>query len=235
MPYTAQKLITKAYYLSGIVSRKMQTPTGEQISDGLELLNMILATKAYDKSFIPYFSEKEITAVIGQEKYYIENLVEIESFTFNIGDVRFPATQVGRKNYFATARADNINSLPFKWHAERVLDGTDLYLYFIPYDNFKMRVWGKFAFDDVALNDDLLEVYDSYYINYLKYELAMYICNEYNIMVQPQIAANLEQIRNKIRDQSLPDLTITKKSRFGSAIGSMWGWASLGRGWSIDG
>jgi hypothetical protein len=137
---------------------------------------------------------------------------------------------VGRKNYFATARVDDINSLPFKWHAERTLDGTNLYLYFLPVDVYPLKIWGKFCFDDVSLSTDLYTVFDEYYVNYLKYELAGYLCNDYGFPLNQQAASTLENIRLKIRYQSPMDLTTVKKSRFGNPPGTMWGWANLGRG-----
>jgi hypothetical protein len=232
MAYSAQKLINKAFFLSGIVSRSLQTVSGEQISDGLEALNFIISTKAYQKAFIPYYTEYVLSAVIGQEKYNIPNLVEADTLTFYIGQVRFASHNVGRNAYFGNSRVDNINSLPFTWHAERVKGGTDMYLYFNPADTYTIKIWGKFAFSDVALNTDLLTVYDEYYINYLKHELASYLCNEYGIPLQPQVASMLEQIRQKIRQPSPMDLTTKRRSRFLSKNLLNWGQVNIGRGWT---
>jgi len=233
MPYLAQTLINKSWYLTGIVSRELQTVSGEQINEGLELLNFVIADKAYDKEFIPYFTEYLLTAVVGQEKYFIPNLVEIETFTFNINNVRFASYQVGRKEYFGDPRVDSIESLPFKWHVERTVGGSNLYLYFLPSDTFPLKIWGKFSFANATLSTDLLTVFDEYYVNYLKYETAAYIANEYCVPLQPQVASVLEAMRNKIRQQSPMDLTLTKKSRFGKDQGTMWGLVNLSRGWTV--
>ena len=45
MPYLAQTLITRSWYLSGIVARGAQTVTGDQITDGLMMLNALLDFK----------------------------------------------------------------------------------------------------------------------------------------------------------------------------------------------
>ena len=55
MAYTARMLITRAYYLSQIVSRQLQEVSGEQIEDGLFLLNALLQFKSTDLREIPYF------------------------------------------------------------------------------------------------------------------------------------------------------------------------------------
>ena len=36
MAYTAQQLITRSWFLSGIIARNLQVPTGDQIYDGLQ-------------------------------------------------------------------------------------------------------------------------------------------------------------------------------------------------------
>jgi len=56
MVYTARKLITKAYYLSQVISRSLQTVTAEQVTDGLELLNALIDFKRSDLRLIPYSS-----------------------------------------------------------------------------------------------------------------------------------------------------------------------------------
>ena len=89
MAYYTKQLITRAYYLSGLVSRGLQTPTAEQIEDGLELLNDLLGFSGSDLTLIPYFSRYEFESVPGQEEYFISNLVNVETLTYNLGPARF--------------------------------------------------------------------------------------------------------------------------------------------------
>src|ERR1700679_2338430 len=109
MAYTALELITNAYYLSGIVSRQLQTVSGQQISDGLYLLNALLAVKTADKRLIPYYTT------------YSQNLIEIETMSFNLNNVRYAMNNVPRRKYFGQPRVNNIDTLPFSWHMERAL------------------------------------------------------------------------------------------------------------------
>jgi hypothetical protein len=235
MPYTVVNLINKAFYLSGIVSRALQSVTGEQVTDGLELLNFIINDKAMDKAYIPYFNMVTIPAVIGQEKYSIPNLIEGESFTFNIGKLRYPCVSKSRGEYFASGRFDGITSLPFSYHFERTIGGTDLYVYFVPADIYQFKVWGRFGFDEVTLNDDLKLTFDLYYIDYLRHELAVSICNFYKLSIPPQVASCLEAMRLKLRDESPPDLTMIKKSRLGGKSQLNYAYINLGNGWTTPG
>ena len=113
MAITALELITKAYYLSQVVSRELQVPSGSQISDGLYLLNALLDVKGSDVRLIPYFNETVFSSVQGQEVYPLTNQLSIESLTFNIGTIRYSMEPRGRREYFATGRVDDIQSLPF--------------------------------------------------------------------------------------------------------------------------
>jgi len=213
MAYTARELITDAFHLSGIVARDFQTPTGSQITEGLKLLNFALAGKRSQERLIPYFSEYNFDAVAGQEKYFIPNLALIETFTFNIDTVRYPTRKDKRGTYFATARVENIQTLPYSWHAERTKGGSDLYVYFEPDQNYPMTIWGKFALDAVdTLDDDLELVYDRDYLDYLRFKLADYLCMDYGISVTPRIKQQLDALENILTDDSPLDLQMKKRS-----------------------
>lgn len=216
MAYLVRDLIADAYYLSGVVSRSFQTVTGDQTTLGLRLFNTILSNKSADSRLVPYFSEYVLTGVIGQEKYFIPNLIYAETFTFNIDNVRYPSVEVGRKDYFGTGRADDVNSLPFTWHMEKVKDGTDLYLYYKPVKEYQLKIWGKFGFDSVELTDDLETTFELWYANYLQYELAQYICDSYGVPLPVSVATNLESIRKRSYDDAPLDLKVTKRSRLGT-------------------
>jgi hypothetical protein len=232
MSYTARELITKAYYLSGIVARNLQTVTGDQLSDGLDLLNGLLAVKTAHQQLIPYYKEYAFAAVIGQEKYLIPNLIAVETFTFNIGSVRYSMLPVSRGKYFGTGRVDNITSLPYDWHIERVKGGANLYIYFLPNTTYPLKIWGKFGLDEVTTeNFDLSTVYDNFYIEYLRFGLAEYICSDYNIVLQPQAQKKLDEIENILIDISPKDLHITKLSTLQSDTGINYADVNIGRGW----
>src|ERR1035438_2835921 len=132
MAYTAQDLVTRSWYLSGIVARNLQVPTGDQINDGLQMLNNLLDFKQIEIDLIPYWTYVEIQAIPNQEYYYLPNIAAVESMTFNLGPVRYPMESVSRTNYFGSARVDNISTLPFSWNYNRGHGGGTLALYFKP-------------------------------------------------------------------------------------------------------
>ena len=156
MPYSVLNLITNAYYIASIVGRDFQTLSGSQLSTGLEVLNDILADKVIETDMVPYWTTGfQWPATVGQEKYFIPNLIHVETLTFFIDSVRYNTSEVPRDRYFASARANNINSLPFTWHQERTLGGVNIFLYFFPQQNYTMEISGLFRLYDVTLNQQL--------------------------------------------------------------------------------
>lgn len=231
MAYTAYQLITRAFYLSQIVSRDLDGPNPSQVSDGLYLLNALLDFKGSDLRLIPYYTHYDFDSVQGQEKYFIPNLYLVDTLTFNIGDVRYPMREMTRVEYFATARVDNIQSLPFSYRVERQLKGSDIYLYFNPAAVYQMKLWGKFALTDVALTTDLSLIYDTYYIEYLRHALCYWICCEWGATMPDASMAHYKEIQKKLMDISPPDLSVVKRSYFGKSYGYDWQEINLTEGY----
>jgi hypothetical protein len=232
MAYTTLQLINNAYYESGIVSRGFETVSGQQATDGLEFLNELLQDKTVDNCLIPYYLELDFAAVIGQEKYFIPNLIEIDTFVFFIDTIRYQTQNRGRREYFGTSRANNIQSLPGSWHMERCFGGANLYIYFIPNQNFPLTIWGQFRLQNVVINQDLSLTLDQFYITYLKYDLAMRLCTEYNYSVPPGVAKQHAAYVDKISKKSGPlDLNIIKLSSLQKRGGINYGQINLGHGW----
>ncbi len=214
MPYTASQLITRAYYLSQVVARNLQTASGQEMEDGLYLLNALLDIKASDLRLIPYFTPYTFNTVQGTEEYFIPNLLYADTVTFNIGDVRYSMSEMTRKQYFATARIDNVQSLPFSYRIERVLNGSNIFFYFLPASTYVIKIWGKFGLTDVTFDTDLSTIYDPYYIEYLRFALAEYICTEWGTTFPDEAKAKYAEIRKKLLEISPADLGIRKQSYF---------------------
>jgi hypothetical protein len=231
MAYTVTKLITNAYYLSGIVARDMETVSGDQLSDGLDRLNALLAIKTANRRLIPYFTIYDFTLTAGVESYYIPKLISIDTFTFFIGDVRYSCILQDRKMYFGSGRVNNIDSLPYNYHLERELGGARIYLYFLPNSNFPAQITAKFSLNSVTLNQDLLLTLDQFYIEYLRYSLAEYLCEEYQITFAPESQKRLNDYEQIITDIAPLDLTMTKFSSLQAESGINWADVNIGRGW----
>ena len=225
MAYTALQLITRAYYLSQVVSRSLQTVSGEQITDGLYLLNANLDYKSTDLRLIPYFARTTFNTVQGQEMYFLPNLLYVDSLTFNIGPVRYSLIENTRKEYFSGPRVDNIQSLPYSYRVERVLDGSNIYLYFVPESVYVMQLSAKYALTEVTLTTDLTLSYDSFYIEYLRYSLAKMICEEWGATFPDESKMKLSAMEKKLMEVSPPDLSIQKRGYFGSI--AVWDWQTI--------
>jgi hypothetical protein len=231
MAYSATLLITRAYYLSGIVARELQTVSGSQITDGLFLLNELLDFKATQTTLIPYYKRYEFPLVYGQESYFIENLYQIETVTFNQGVVRYPVTNTSRSQYFGQGRVDGITSLPINSHAEREKGGMRIYFYFLPDYPYPAKLTGKFALTDVALNTDMSTVYDGFYIAYLRYALARYICQEFKISFPLENQKQIEIMEKNLTWVSPPDLTMRKTNLISNKNSVNWQQINIGKGW----
>lgn len=222
MAYTALELITRAYYLSQVVARGLQVVTGEQITDGLHLLNADLEYKSTDLRLIPYFERFEFDTVQGQEEYFIDNLLYVDSLTFNISNVRYSLLEFTRKEYFAVPRIDNVQSLPYCYRVERERGGARIYLYFVPNQVYNMRMSGKFALTDVTLTTDMSLIYDNFYLEWLRYSLAIKICEDYGATVPDATRMKYMEMTKKLMDVSPADLSIQKKGYFNKGAVMDW-------------
>ncbi len=232
MAYTTLELINNAYYEAGIVSRGYETVGGQQATDGLEFLNDIIADKTVENNMIPYYQEYDFPAVIGQERYFIPDLISIDTFVFFIDTVRYQTENRGRREYFGSSRADNIQSLPGSWHMERCFQGANLYIYFKPNEAFPLTIWGQFRLSQVTINQDLSLTLDRFYINYLKYDLAVRLCTEYNFSVPPGVMKQLQKYIDNISKKSGPlDLKLIKLSSLQRRGGINYASVNLGHGW----
>ncbi len=232
MAYTTLQLINNAHYESGIVSRGFETVSGQQANDGLQFLNDLIADKTVENGLIPYYEEHNFTAVAGQEKYFIENLISIDTFVFFIDTVRYQTENRARREYFGSSRADNIQSLPGSWHMERCFGGANLYIYFKPNQAYPLTIWGQFRLQAVTINQDLSLTLDRFYINYLKFDLAARLCAEYNYNVPPGVIKALNQYEDSISKKSGPmDMKLIKLSSLQRRGGINYGQVNIGKGW----
>lgn len=246
MAYTAQTLITRSWYLSGIVARNAQTVSGDQIKDGLMLLNALLDFKQIEVDLVPYYTYIELEATPNTEFYFLPNVSQIESITFNIQDVRYPMDYTSRRNYYGSGRVDNISTLPFNWNFNRDLGGGYLALYFKPESNYPLKMMVKLFLVDVELQTDLTNIsstlpytfinsnnqgYDTSYIEYLRYALAQFMCSEYGIIFNPESAAILKKYERKLMYMGSPDLSMIKTSILTQGTGINYGDVNIGKGW----
>ncbi len=234
-----RELITDAYYLSTVVARNLETPTGAQISDGLTLLNDILAEKSSDGRFIPFYDRVSFAAVAGQQSYWIDDLVQIETFVTFLDTVRFPMVWDNRRNFWGSARVEDVQSLPYFYYSERQIhpdtynNGTRIYVYFLPSDQgYTFQVNGRFNLTLYSsLSTEISQHLQTFYLSYLKYKLADRICDFNTIELSPKKIDTLYKLEKLVDDINPIDVTLKKISQFPDVNGFNWGDVNLGHGW----
>lgn len=258
MAYTAQQLVTRSWFLSGIVARNLQVPTGDQIYDGLQMLNDLLNFKQIETDLIPYWQYITFNAVPTQEFYFLPYVAEVETSTFNIGVVRYPMVSTSRTNYFGSSRVDNIYTLPFSFNFDRSVGGGTFGAYFIPDQAYPMKMKAKIFLVDVDLTTDLQNVtesfsnpyniptytpysfinngiqgYDTSYLEYLRYALAQYMCSEYGVLFNPESEKILASYKRKLMYMSPPDMSMKKLTILNANREPGYSWAdvNIGMGW----
>ncbi len=233
MSYSVQKLVAESYYISNIVSREFETVSGQQSTDGVSILNDLIADKTIEEQYIPYAQEHTMTALQGVSEYFIADLIGVNTYTFFIDSVRYQTVNQQREQFFGSGRNVNITSLPFIWHSERELGGSRLFVFPIPSQNFPVVIWGQFSLSSVTQFQDLELTLDRFYINFLKYELAVRLCNEYGYNVPPRVEKQLQTYYQVIGSQSnTMDLRQKTLSTLGNTQGINWAYINLGQGYT---
>lgn len=234
MAQNVLSLLTQSLYLSGVVSKDFNQPTSNQNEDALMCLNDILSEKSVDDAMNPYYTKYEFDAEAGEQEYFIDNLIQVDTLTFINGSVRMPMQYVARDAYYGETRAVNTDSMPYMYYYERERGGARLYIYYPPNQAYPFTLWGKFGLDsEVGYFDDLSAVYDRFYLAYLKAAVAERLCDYYAITVPRQLEKLLVQYDVVFSNQiSPPDLTVTGMSVFGRYVWPNWGFINIGnQGW----
>lgn len=234
MTYPAILLISRSWNLSGIVAKGFETVSGDQSTEGLFLLNELLDIKSADINLIPYYKRYGSVFVTGQEEYFINGLVSIETMTFNLsGPVRYPMNYCNRDKYFGSGRVNNIMSIPFEYYYNREEGGSRVYVYYLPDAAYPFDITGKFSLTNVSLQTDLSLVYDGFYIAYLRYALAKYMCQDQDITFPSDKEMQLQELIKKLNQVSPPDFTTQKVNFITNRTSLNWAQINIGKGWTV--
>lgn len=234
---TALELINRAFFDSQIVGKNFNNATNDQINDGLFYLNNILAEKTANNALNPYYTQYSFTSEVGEEEYFIENLINVETLTFVWQTVRYASQNYSRVQYFQGFRANTVSTLPMTWHLEREYGGARIFLYPLPNEEYEFTLWGQFSFaTDITLTTDLLTVFDRFYTDYLEFELAARLCVFYGKQIPPGVAQGLDRCEAVISGRiSPPDLVTTKASTLTDGYSINYAFVNLSNGWTIPG
>jgi len=228
----AGTLITYAYYLSGVVNREFEDLSATQTTDGVQLLNDVLAKTNATGRFVPYYTLISITGVPGQETYQLPNVIDIMTATFNIGNVRYEINQDQLRHYYGAARVDGINALPFSWFWQRVPGGAEVSLYFAPESNYELNFFCKVGLTNVTLNTELDVTYDESFQLYLRYKLAQYICQWNSITLPDSVKEEIRAFEVIYANYNADDYSIKKIATLSKRTSLTYAQANIGKGWT---
>lgn len=225
------ELINKAWILAGAVGRDLDQVKGSQGIDGLDWLNIVLSEMAEDGMTIPYIQEVEVTMIVGQEKYFVPNLIQASTVTFNLDEVRFSLIRQQINDFKGSFRVNNINSLMVNYYVQRVIGGSDIYFYFKPSQDYPVHINGKFAVGNVQFNDDLNLVADLFFQSYIMYRLANKLALWYGLTPLPGLANELMAGEHRIKTINSPDMTFKPTGLLMGNQALNWAQINVGRGW----
>ena len=236
MAVTVTDLITNSYYKSALVALDYTPLTDSQLDQGLMAFNEVLGRVLIDPAIVPYWATYTFTMVIGQETYFVPNLIDIETFVFFIDTVRYSIGKENFRNYWGSPKATDIETLPLIYSIKRTKGGSDVSVTPDPNSAYPAEIKGSFGLNGVDSSDlltDLTTIYDQYYITYLTALTAQLLCVQYGTEVPSQLRGHLLQYDTLIRKRSQPlDLTNTVISTFGGAYQPDYAQANIGLGYT---
>lgn len=238
MAYTSRQLIIDSYYLSGIEGISFETISGEEIDVGIRRLNAFIGVKGAQTKLIPYYDIRDYDFISGQEIYDIANLIQLDTLTFFLTNgtgtgtpVRLPVKSQTRFQYLGTARPENISAIPFSYYFQREKGGGQLRVYFLPEQPYKFQISGKYSLASVTLNQDLSTVYDEWYLEYMRYGLAIYLCQYYQAVPPASLVKEMGRLEKFNTTLTPLDLSYKGNSYFGKKGGMNWADVNYGKGW----
>jgi hypothetical protein len=226
----ATELINRAYYLSGIVARGLEEVAGDKGADGLFWLNSLLEEKSIDGKLISDYQHQSQTMIVGQQKYFVPNLVVIDSADFVLGVVRYSMEKDERVRFWGEPRALNIESLPYKYYFERITGGANIYVWPLPSSAFILEYTGKFQLSEVTPDTDLDPLLYKFYQTFLCYELAIRLCDWFKVSPPSNTYIQYEKFNKSLQGLNVMDFSIIKQSTLSKGYLLDWNQINLGRG-----
>lgn len=233
MAVTALALINEALRTSTLVGRSFNTAPPEYTSVGLKVLKQLITETSANNKMNPFYTPLEFTCDVGEPAYEIEGLIDIATLTFEWQQVRYPSEYKTRSQFDGGFRANNVLTLPLTYTFEREKDGSTIYLYPFPDQEYVFTIWGQFEMDsDFVFTTDLLATLPKYYIDFLEYAMAGRLCVKFGRPIPPDVARLEKYYRNLIAMQvSPPDFSMQKTSTLNGIPGINWWQVNIGRGY----
>ena len=229
---TARELITDAWYLSGIVSRDLQSVSGSQISDGLRMLNALLSQLSRNSKYLSYITHTTEPLVTGVAEYEIPGLMELNELTFSLDNVNYQMIRESEYRFWGSSKITDIVSFPWRYYFEPILNGGKIYLYFSPESGIsELQINGRFKLTSVTLITDLDDFMEDFYKEYLQYYLAKKICNWYDFEFSAQKNSELRRLDKLASQTSGRDYSMRILNMFQNGAGINYADVNLSNGW----
>jgi hypothetical protein len=155
-------------------------PPAYRISEGIDLLNDLVAQFEHESVLIPYDKVLTFTSTIGKGNYYISpdvgsdvifakpcNIAFVEA---RYNNARYPIKKINDNVYWETFVVENVTGRPLRWLYQRDARGTTLTLHPTPSLPYEILVKGKFGMDEWK-SGDIFNTDRAYY-RFLQHALA---------------------------------------------------------------
>lgn len=231
MSFNVLQLLVKAYNASGINSQGFKSLTPLQTENGLYLFNVMLSDKTVDTSMLLYWKKLDGAFIGGTDTYFIPRLIQVQVLTFFLSDgtVRYPTQAQNLEQFMGSARSMNTDSLPFTYYVNKVNGGANLYVYFVPNQDYPYQIWGQFELQNVTLFEDIETLFPLYYRNFLTLQLAKEICVYGNYSVPAPVIEKLAEYRKTIGVNGIvQDLSMNMISSIRNPNFINWGQINIG-------
>ena len=210
---TTQELIKDAYILSGVVAAEYEDLGSGKLSKGLEILNELIDYKTGVQTLNPYIVQYDLNVGPGlgingsSEQYFIPNLNEPDTATFQLGQVRFKLWPLPSKVYLGESRVNNLASLPSYVYFRRTKGGAYIFLYPFPNKVYPATVWGNFRVSSLDFFEVLEDIFEKYFIRYLRYALAKDLGEYWAISLPSNVLKKIDMMEKDLDKVSPIDLT----------------------------
>lgn len=228
----AVEVINRAYILSGIVARDLDSVQGSEGEDGIFWLNQLLSEQSITGDQLPYYGHLSFNSVNGQKQYFVSGLITIDTITFNIGSIRYSIRGENRRTYWGESRAEDVESLPYAFYYERVNGGMNIYFYFTPSGITNFTATGLVSIPQVTNDTELNNIVDAFYQSYLMFLLAERLCQWKKISLPPATQIQLDKFRRNLFNLNPKDFTLSYRSLLGLRGYINYAQANIGKGWT---
>lgn len=207
---SATQLVTRALKINGVLGEG-ETPSTEQVNDGLEALNDMLASWGVKRSYIYTIKSETFNLVSGTANYTIGvggtfNTVrpnKIDSLVVNLGQTAFPLTELTPAAYAGISNKTVNSSIPEYYYIDNDYPLATIHLFGVPQSGLTITVnyWKPLTtFADLTT----IYTFPPGYKRAIIYNLAREVAPEHGAIISMEAAKIAKDSLANIRNRNLP-------------------------------